>query len=62
LNLVAVPSAEVFVRGRSLGETPLVGVELPAGRHTLELRSVEGETRRVTVTIRSGEVTRESVR
>ena len=61
LNLVAVPSAEVFVRGRSLGETPLVGVELPAGRHTLELRSA-GETRRVTVTIRSGEVTRESVR
>jgi hypothetical protein len=62
LNLVAVPAAEVFVRGRSLGETPLVGVELPPGRHTLELRGSDGTTRRATVTIRSGEVTRESVR
>ncbi len=62
LNLLAVPSAEVFLRGRSLGETPLVGVELPAGRHTLELRSDQAATRRVVVTIRSGEVTRESVR
>jgi hypothetical protein len=62
LNLLAIPAAEVRLGGRSLGRTPLIGVELPAGRHRLQLRPVDGsDARTVTVTIRPGERTRRSV-
>lgn len=37
LNLDTSPWAEVFLNGRSLGETPLINVSLPAGRHILKL-------------------------
>jgi serine/threonine-protein kinase len=63
LNLMAIPPAEVFLGGRSLGRTPLVNVTLPAGRHQLTLRPIGGGTARTTtVTIRPGERTLESVR
>jgi serine/threonine-protein kinase len=63
LNLLAIPQAEVSLRGRSLGRTPLVAHELPAGRHALELREVGGtRSLRVSVVIRSGERTNRSVR
>ncbi|AKF03034.1 Serine/threonine protein kinase PrkC, regulator of stationary phase [Sandaracinus amylolyticus] len=63
INLLAIPQAEVFLRGRSLGRTPLVERELPAGAHTLELREVGGARReRVRVEIRPGERTDRSVR
>lgn len=62
LNLLSIPSADVWLEGRSLGRTPLVGIELPAGRHRLQLRPVEGgEPRHIMVTIRSGERTSQSV-
>jgi serine/threonine-protein kinase len=49
-----------FVRlgPRSLGQTPLVDVELPAGRHTLRLREGNGETHRIRVRIRPNEATK----
>ncbi|UJR84586.1 serine/threonine-protein kinase [Sandaracinus amylolyticus] len=63
INLLAIPQAEVFLRGRSLGRTPLVERELPAGAHSLELREVGGTRReRVRVEIRPGERTDRSVR
>lgn len=64
LNLLAIPQAEVFLRGRSLGRTPLVSRELPAGRHTLELREVSGARRtlRVPVVIEPDQRTNRSVR
>jgi eukaryotic-like serine/threonine-protein kinase len=37
LNLDTSPWTEVFLNGKSLGETPLLNVLLPAGRHTLKL-------------------------
>ncbi len=63
LNLMAIPPAAVYLGRRRLGRTPLVNFQLPAGRHTLELRALEGgERKRVRVVIRAGERTRESVR
>jgi hypothetical protein len=63
LNLLAIPAAEVFVRGRSIGRTPLIQRELPAGDHVLELREIDGTRReRVQVEIRTGERTDRSVR
>jgi serine/threonine-protein kinase len=60
--LLAVPPAHVSWRGRSLGNTPLLDVPLPAGSHTLTLRSVRGErTATVRVRIRPGRLTRRSV-
>jgi hypothetical protein len=62
LNLLAIPAAEVFLGSRSLGTTPLLGLELPAGQHTLRLRAVSGDAgRTVRVTIRPNEQTRLSV-
>jgi len=62
LNLLAIPAAQVTLGGRSLGTTPLIGVELPPGRHTLVLHAASGSaTKTVNVTIRSGERTRTSV-
>jgi hypothetical protein len=39
LQLTSRQPAEVYVDGRSVGSTPLRGLELPAGRHTLKLES-----------------------
>ena len=62
LNLLALPAAEVFLGARSLGTTPLLGVELPAGQHSLRLRAVGGDAEKtVRVVIRPGEQTRTSV-
>ncbi len=63
LNVLAIPPAEVFLGARSLGRTPLVGVELPAGSHRLTVRALEGGAeRRVTIRVRSGELTATTVR
>ncbi|MGE0789596.1 MAG: protein kinase [Sandaracinaceae bacterium] len=62
LNLLAIPRAEVRWHGRRIGDTPLVGYELPAGRQRLVLIASDGSgTRTVTVMIRDGERTSESV-
>ncbi len=58
LNLLAIPSATVRLDGRVLGETPLIGRQLPAGAHRLQLRTADGRTKTVTVQIRSGRSTR----
>jgi serine/threonine-protein kinase len=55
LQLNATPWAEVFVDGRSVGETPLGNVPVPIGQHTLVFRHPElGEqSRSVVVTAES---------
>jgi hypothetical protein len=55
LQLNATPWAEVFVDGRSVGETPLANVPIPIGPHTLVFRHPElGEqSRSVVVTAES---------
>ncbi|MBI2894981.1 MAG: protein kinase [Deltaproteobacteria bacterium] len=63
LNLLAVPNADVFEGGQRLGRTPLLRLPLRPGRHTLRLRSVQGdEERAIVITIESGTVTARSVR
>ena len=58
LTLDTVPWAEVFLGGRSLGTTPLLGVELPVGTHVLTLRNPEqGIETQYRVRISSGETT-----
>ena len=63
LNLMAIPEADVYFRGRKVGRTPLVEHSLPAGTHRLELRPVNrSPTRTVTARIRPGQTTRIAVR
>lgn len=51
LSLNATPWAEVFLDGRSLGETPLGNVQVPAGRHDLVWRHPELGVKRSTVIV-----------
>ncbi|HEX2875573.1 MAG TPA: serine/threonine-protein kinase [Polyangiaceae bacterium] len=58
LNLDTTPWAIVSEGGRVLGQTPLVGVPLPAGTHTLVLSNPEqGLKTAYQVTISAGQVT-----
>jgi serine/threonine-protein kinase len=58
LTLVTSPWTIVSVGGRELGETPLVRIPLPAGRHTLRLvNPEEGISETYVVEIRPGETT-----
>ncbi|MCB9522024.1 MAG: serine/threonine protein kinase [Myxococcales bacterium] len=59
LKLIAKPPAQAFILGRSVGWTPLIKHELPAGTHTIELvREGEGAYRRqITVVIEADKTT-----
>ena len=54
LSVVAVPAATVSLRGRSLGQTPLFNIEVPAGRHRLTVKWADGSRRNVTIRIDPG--------
>ena len=60
INVLAIPPARIYLRGRSLGETPLANVSLPVGTHELEARPSEGSgpVRRQRVTVVEGETAR----
>ena len=63
LDLNASPWAKVYLGRRYLGDTPLQGVSLPAGRHRLRLVNPQKRlSTRVTVRIQAGRTTRRSVR
>jgi serine/threonine protein kinase len=54
--------AWVIINGRETGRhTPLVNYDLPAGDHTVLLRTPDGREQTVTVTIRPDEMTRQTV-
>src|SRR6185312_13474934 len=56
LDVNATPWAHVRVDGTPRGETPLLGLSLPAGTHTIELANEPlGVHRELTVTLRPGE-------
>ena len=57
LNLMALPEADVFLDGRRLGHTPLVGVRLPSGRHRVSLRTADGRRESIVVRVRPGQTT-----
>lgn len=54
----AVPFANVYLKGKRLGETPLIKVKLPAGSHTLSFKTEDGRQKSVAVTIKPGEETK----
>jgi hypothetical protein len=63
LNLLAIPRADVFWRGQKIGRTPLFEHPMPAGRHSLELRPVDGgPATAVTIVVTAGQTTRRSLR
>lgn len=62
LSLVTVPpSTDVRFRDQSLGGTPLKGIPLPPGQHTLRVIGPDGSARRLDVTIASGEVNSKTI-
>jgi serine/threonine-protein kinase len=63
LNLLTRPTyADVYLRGRKIGTTPLFQRRLPVGRHVLKLLPGGHEPHKsVAVTIRAGRTTSESV-
>ncbi len=63
LTLDTTPWTRVFLRGRKLGDTPLIGVALPAGRHQLKLVNEEKNISTIIeVDIRSGQTTSKKLR
>ena len=61
VNINAVPWAEVWINGKSVGETPIGNLSLPLGEHEIVFRHPQlGEQRR-TATVRLDSVTRVSV-
>jgi serine/threonine-protein kinase len=57
LTLTSRPPAEVFLRGESLGRTPLRDVEVPAGVLPLELETPDGQRHRRGVMVRADDST-----
>lgn len=57
LTLTSTPNAEVFLRGESLGRTPLSNVEVPAGILALELETADGQRHRRGVVVRADDST-----
>ena len=56
LNVNALPWAEVRIDGRTLGVTPLFGIELPAGTHTLHVSNAPlGRERESRIELSSGD-------
>jgi serine/threonine-protein kinase len=63
LTLDTTPWTRVFLRGRQLGDTPLINVSLPAGRHQLKLVNEEKKINAlIEVDVRAGQVTAKRLR
>jgi serine/threonine-protein kinase len=63
LTLDTTPWTRVFLRGKKLGDTPLIGVTLPAGKHQLKLLNEEKNISTIIeVDIRSGKTTAKKLR
>lgn len=63
LTLDTTPWTRVFLRGKKLGDTPLIGVSLPPGKHQLKLVNEEKNISTIIeVEIRSGQTTAKKLR
>jgi hypothetical protein len=60
VSVNAQPWGEVFINGRSVGETPLANLSVPLGEHEFLFRHPDLGERRVTVTVRGDGPTRVS--
>jgi serine/threonine-protein kinase len=56
LSIDSTPFATITLDGDALGETPLIRVRVPAGRHTLRATLRDGRTKTVTVDIPDGKL------
>lgn len=61
LKVNSDPPSSVYWKGRLLGETPLLGVELPAGSHVLTFRTPSGQETSRQVEIKPGQTHKEPV-
>jgi hypothetical protein len=61
VNLNAAPWAEVYLDGRSLGETPIANASVPAGTHEVIFRNPQFVELRQMVTVATGKATRLAV-
>ena len=61
INLNAAPWAEVYLDGRSLGETPIANASVSAGTHEVIFRNPQFQELRQMVTVASGKATRLAV-
>jgi eukaryotic-like serine/threonine-protein kinase len=62
LSLLSEPWGRVTVDGRAVGNTPLRGVELSAGAHTVEIKNpVTGQSKTIRITVAPGEDVRKRV-
>ena len=61
VNLNAAPWAEVYLDGRSLGETPIANASVSAGTHEVIFRNPQFIEMRQMVTVASGKATRLAV-
>ncbi len=63
LTLDTVPWTRVFLRGRKLGDTPLIDLPMPAGRYQLKLVNEEKNiSALIEVQIRAGQTTAKKLR
>jgi serine/threonine-protein kinase len=58
LTIDSFPFAEIYLRDKRLGTTPLFRVELPAGRHRIKAILQSGKSRHLKIHIRPGKETR----
>ena len=58
LTARTTPYSVVYLGGKQIGETPLAGVELPAGTHTLTFKNPKRKPVTRRVTIRAGKTTK----
>jgi serine/threonine protein kinase len=59
LRIASSPSCTVIINGRSRGATPIARIELPAGRHRVQLINARFKIdRRYTVVIKAGQMTK----
>ncbi len=54
LTLLVFPEAEVFLKGRSLGKTPLINKPVPVGKHLLVIKGEDGKRRVLSAPIFAG--------
>ena len=61
LKLIAIPPAEAFIDGKSVGWT-LINIKLSEGTHRIKLRYQSGEEKMLSQTISAGRVSQEELK
>jgi hypothetical protein len=57
LKLNSTPWSEVYIDKQHIGHTPVLGLQLPAGKHTVELQNPQsGQRKKLKIKIKAGEV------